>query len=90
MKKSIHLRITGHVQGVYYRLTMQKMAVMQDVTGWVRNLGDGSVEAIIQGSEDNLKRVLEWCAKGPDEANVENVESKEIESSEFVSFDIRD
>ena len=90
-QRRVQLHITGLVQGVYYRLTMQKIAIMHNVSGWVRNLEDSSVEAIIEGEPDNVTKVIGWCAKGPDEARVDNVDAKDEESTgEFSSFDIRD
>lgn len=89
-KRRVHLCVTGLVQGVYYRLTMQKTAALHGVTGWVRNLENGSVEAVIEGESENIGRIIEWCSRGPDEARVDDVELKEQEvTGEFTSFDIQ-
>jgi len=83
--------VSGTVQGVYYRLTMQKVAASHDVVGWVRNLADGRVEATVEGDAEAVGRVLEWCARGPDAASVRFVEAEEGEpTGEFRSFDILD
>jgi acylphosphatase len=67
------LKITGKVQGVFYRATTQKKAQELGVMGWVRNCSDGSVEALFQGEEDVLGAITDWCWHGPDHAQVENV-----------------
>lgn len=70
---------------------MQKMAAMHGVAGWVRNMEDGSVEGVIEGKQDNVAKILEWCAKGSEGARVDNVKADEQEpTGEFESFDIRD
>lgn len=90
-KRQVRLSITGLVQGVYYRITMQKTAAMLGVSGWVRNVEDGSVEAIIEGEGEAVRRVIEWCAKGPDEARVDSVKEDEGKpTGEFSTFDVRD
>ncbi len=90
-QRRVHIHVSGTVQGVYYRLTMQKSAAAHDVVGWVRNMEDGRVEAVIEGDADGVERVLEWCARGPGAAKVDGVSSAEEEpTGEFASFDIRD
>jgi acylphosphatase len=59
------LVVKGRVQGVSYRASMQAKAALHGVDGWVRNLGDGSVEALLQGDEGDVRRVLEWSRLGP-------------------------
>lgn len=90
-QRRARVHVSGTVQGVYYRLTMQKVAASHDVVGWVRNLEDGRVEATVEGEAGAVARVLEWCARGPDDARVESVEAEEGEpTGEFSSFDILD
>jgi len=90
-QRRVHVHVSGTVQGVYYRLTMQKVAASHDVVGWVRNLADGRVEATVEGDAEAVGRVLEWCARGPDAASVGSVEAEEGEpTGEFHSFDILD
>ena len=88
--RCVRIKVRGLVQGVYYRLNMQKTAVMHGVSGWVRNLGDGSVEAVIEGEPGNVERVLEWCSAGPEGARVDGVDTEEQPAEGFASFDIRD
>lgn len=73
-RASLHLWITGRVQGVFYRASTQAEACRLELEGWVRNLQDGRVEAYAVGSQDALERLLDWCHIGPDLAIVEHVE----------------
>jgi acylphosphatase len=84
-----HVFVTGKVQGVYYRQNTMETAKANGVTGWVRNLPDGRVEAVLEGDEPGVKRVVEWCQRGPPNAKVENVEEKwEDYAGEFSGFTI--
>lgn len=68
-----HLRIHGWVQGVYYRQSLQEQAQALEVTGWVRNRLDSSVEAVVCGSPQALERLIEWSRTGPPAAVVSEV-----------------
>jgi acylphosphatase len=84
---SVHLQITGRVQGVGFRESMRLVAQALDVTGWVRNLADASVEAIVQGDEAAVDRLVAWAHNGPPGANVRFVDAKLIETSEtYIAF----
>jgi acylphosphatase len=74
------LVVKGRVQGVSYRASMQAKAALHGVDGWVRNLGDGSVEALLQGDEGDVRRVLEWSRLGPPGAEVTEVVEELLES----------
>ena len=68
-----HLRITGRVQGVWYRASTQREARRLGVAGWVRNRPDGSVEADIEGARDRVEALIAWCRGGPPHARVADV-----------------
>ncbi len=86
----MHLIISGHVQGVFYRASTCDTALKLGLKGWVRNLHDGSVEAVFEGPESDLKKAVAWCHKGPPGASVRNIEEKWGEyAAEYGSFDIR-
>src|SRR5690606_33021122 len=72
---SVRVIITGRVQGVSYRAWTVRTADKLGLSGWVRNLGDGSVEAVFSGDEKAVQAMLEACRKGPMMARVDNIES---------------
>lgn len=71
--KQVYLKIIGRVQGVFFRAEAEEKARTLGLTGWVRNTSDGAVEILAQGEEEPLHKFIEWCHKGPDHADVENV-----------------
>jgi acylphosphatase len=86
----VHLLIEGYVQGVFFRASTQDVAERLGLTGWVRNLPDGSVEVVFEGPKDMLKEAVQWCRKGPPGARVTRVdESWQEYTGEFKRFDIR-
>jgi acylphosphatase len=77
------------VQGVYFRQKTMETARSHGVTGWVRNLPDGRVEAVLEGDESSVKNVIEWCKIGPPKAQVENVNAIfESYTGKFSEFTI--
>jgi acylphosphatase len=77
MTVTLHLRIFGRVQGVGFRHYTQREARRRGVNGWVRNRQDGSVEAILQGSQEAVDAVLKWLRHGPPSATVTDVQVSE-------------
>ncbi|MBI4080240.1 MAG: acylphosphatase [Candidatus Levybacteria bacterium] len=69
-----HVFITGQVQGVGFRQFVKSEARKYSICGWVQNLPDGRVEAMLQGKKDAIEQILMVCQKGPFLAEVENVE----------------
>ena len=65
--------ISGRVQGVAFRDTCQRVAVEQGVAGWVRNVGDGRVEAVFEGTAEQVDRMMEWVHGGPRLADVADI-----------------
>jgi acylphosphatase len=82
-----HLVITGRVQGVAYRITMQEEAQRLGVRGWVRNRSQGDVEALVQGTPEAVEAIIEWARRGPSLAIVRNVQINEAPEGNFTRFD---
>ena len=83
-----HLRISGRVQGVGFRMYMQREAQKLGVDGWVRNRHDGSVEAMVQGSEEAVGAIVEWARHGPRSAKVVDLKIDEG-SGDYSGFEMR-
>ena len=86
----IHVLISGIVQGVFFRAETKKTALENNVTGWVQNLDNGNVEAVFEGTKEDVDEVIQWCHKGSDPAFVTNVATKEQSPlSNFDKFEIK-
>jgi acylphosphatase len=91
MKKPVraHAIITGRVQGVCFRMETCRAVEHLAVSGWVRNKRDGTVEAVFEGEEADVKAALEWCHKGPSISRVEDVKvSWQDYAGEFIDFNV--
>lgn len=89
-KIRIHIFISGKVQGVFFRENTRKKALELNVFGFVRNLRDGRVEAVIEGEKDKVEKLIEWMREGPGLARVDNIEiNPENYRGEFKNFEIR-
>jgi len=87
---SARLLITGKVQGVYFRFNMQQIAKKNSVVGWVRNLPDGRVEALLNGNKIDVNNVVEWSKIGPENSRVDEVKIEYGEHSrEYSDFVIQ-
>jgi acylphosphatase len=71
--RRVHVAVTGHVQGVFFRATCARRASDLELGGWVRNAPDGSVEAVFEGPAEAVESMLAWCREGPPGARVEEV-----------------
>lgn len=88
--KRVEVNIRGRVQGVSFRYYTQREAKQLGLTGWVRNEYDGSVSVVAEGSEDNLRRLLDFLRHGPRMAIVEDVSANWAPATkEFADFNIR-
>jgi len=85
----VRVFIKGKVQGVFFRQALKVKAKQNNVFGWVKNLIDERVEAVLEGNEENVDFLVEWCHGGPANARVEDVEIKnEKFNNEFSKFDV--
>ncbi|MCS6973518.1 MAG: acylphosphatase [Cyclobacteriaceae bacterium] len=89
MKKHFAIRVTGKVQGVYYRASAAEQARKLGITGFVRNEPDGSVYLEAEGEEQALQQLIAWCHQGPPRARVDKVLVEEKELINFTNFEIR-
>jgi acylphosphatase len=84
----LNIRISGKVQGVFYRASAKSKAEELHLKGFVRNERNGDVYIEAEGDETNLKEFVEWCRKGPAHANVANVEVNFSDLRNFKKFEI--
>lgn len=84
--KTISVRVTGKVQGVFYRRSTTEKATELGVRGWVKNEEDGSVSIVATGTDTQLDALLDWCHHGPERARVTAVEAKDIPTETFTGF----
>lgn len=90
MRVRAHLLISGRVQGVGFRWAVEDAARDEGVTGWVRNLPDGCVEAVFEGEETPVHRMVAFCRRGPTAARVDDLRvAREEYTGEFERFSIR-
>jgi acylphosphatase len=81
-----HLWISGQVQGVWFRDRCRAEALHRGVDGYVRNLADGRVEAVLEGPPDAVAAVEAWCAEGPPRARVDHVEARDETPTGVTGF----
>jgi acylphosphatase len=84
-----HVRVTGRVQGVFYRAWAQGQARELGVSGWIRNCPDGSVEAHLGGDEDCVARMIERMGHGPSNAVVEEISVEDAAAENLGRFELR-
>jgi acylphosphatase len=82
-----HVFVSGFVQGVLFRYETKRRAARCGVTGWVRNLRDGRVEAVFEGEKEVVEEMIEFCHRGPPSAIVKYVEVRwETPTEEYKNF----
>jgi len=90
MKSNVHVIVSGQVQGVWFRASTKQKAEELGLTGWVRNTPNGSVEAVFEGEEEIIKKMIDWCHSGPPMAKVDNIiVKKQQKTIGFNGFSIR-
>ena len=88
--RRIRLIICGRAQGVWYRGSAQEIAGELGLTGWVRNLGDGSVELVAEGESSSLEALKVWCREGPPLARVHDIFEEQLTPcGEPATFEVR-
>lgn len=81
--------VSGRVQGVYFRDTCRSTAALHGVRGWVRNLPDGTVEALFEGKPEAVDRMVDWAHDGSPAARVHDVRVVEETPQELTGFEVR-
>lgn len=88
--KRVRVYISGIVQGVFFRGATRRAAADLNLTGWVRNMDDGRVEAVLEGEDADVDKMIEWCKVGPPAARVEKViTAEEHYTGGFHDFSIK-
>jgi acylphosphatase len=88
-KAARHVRVTGRVQGVFFRAWTREQAERLGVFGWVRNCPDGSVDAHLEGASENVDQMIELLRRGPSGAQVDELEIHEVEPEKHDWFAVR-
>ena len=78
--------VKGKVQGVWFRASTQRQAQQLDITGYAKNLANGNVEVVACGNATAVERLMQWCATGPELAEVEALHEEVTEQQEFPGF----
>ncbi len=81
--------VHGHVQGVFFRDTAQRLADRLGVAGWIRNNADGTVEGVFEGDAPAVERLVAFCREGPRGARVDRIEAVEEEPEGLRGFGVR-
>ena len=88
-QQRIHLLVSGKVQGVFFRQALKVIAKKNNVSGWVRNLKDRRVEAVLEGDNKSVNSVVEWTSIGAGNSHVDYVEVINEEfKNEFSAFEV--
>ena len=84
-----HVIVSGRVQGVFFRDSTRREAERLGVAGWVRNVDDGTVEAVFEGEDSAVDSMVAFCRRGPERARVDRVEVAEQDVEGLRDFMIR-
>lgn len=85
---TVHLMISGKVQGVFFRASAKEKALELALNGWIKNTPDGSVEATVSGSDEGVQQFVAWCRQGPPRAEVSHVSVTPKPDSGFNGFEV--
>ena len=89
-KSRVKVIVKGIVQGVNFRYYSQRQAAKFNITGWVKNLPDGSVAGVFEGDEQDVEAMVQWCRRGPPSAHVTGLIAQPEEyRGEFSSFSVK-
>ncbi|WP_420317536.1 acylphosphatase [Ekhidna sp.] len=86
---SFRIKVTGKVQGVFFRASTEERAQKLGLKGWVKNERDGSVIIEVEGKQEAISQFKQWCTIGPPNAIVESIKVEEIPKQGFSTFEVR-
>ncbi len=89
MIKHYNITVKGDVQRVSYRFTTHAHALKLGLNGFIRNLANGDVYLEVEGDEENINKLIDWCQVGPPRADVKEVQAVEADLKNFSSFEIK-
>ncbi|MHB8895224.1 MAG: acylphosphatase [Candidatus Geothermincolia bacterium] len=81
--------VRGRVQGVFFRARTRQTARQLGLSGWVRNVRDGSVEALFEGDRDSVEKAIGWCREGPPASVVDSLDVEWLEPGALQGFEVR-
>lgn len=84
-----HVFVSGRVQGVAFRDSARSQAEELGLSGWVRNLQDGRVEAVFEGDPELVRQMIDWCESGPSSADVDDVDVEDEQPEGLSGFEVR-
>jgi len=87
-KAHYNIKVTGRVQGVWFRDSTRRKAIELEISGFVRNEPDGSVFIEAEGNPESLNKLIAWCREGPPNARVEEVAAEQSFLKNFEGFEI--
>ncbi len=88
MNVSYIAHVSGKVQGVFFRVSSQQKAIDYGLSGYAKNLADGDVEVFLSGEEENVIKMLAWLKQGPEQAEVSEMQQKQVDWQEHSFFSI--
>lgn len=88
MNVSYVAHVSGKVQGVYFRVSSQQKAIDYGLSGYAKNLADGDVEVMLCGEERNVEKMLAWLKHGPEQAEVTQMQKKQVDWQDHSFFAI--
>ena len=88
--KHIKIKITGNVQGVFFRVNIKAFAIRNSITGYTKNIDNRCLEVVAEGEDNAIYELIEYCKKGPEDAKVEKLDIEEQDyKNEFKEFSIQ-
>jgi acylphosphatase len=87
--RRVHVFVSGRVQGVFFRASTRDQGLHLGVSGWVRNMRDGRVEAVFEGDDEQVEKMLAWCQRGSHFSRVDDVEVAEEAIENIKGFYIQ-